>query len=174
MIMEGESRERVAEKEENLGEKLRRGLLVGKREGPCTPVVSSWRLFPTGLHNHTNIKDDPSFSFAINTSTRAISVSARKLAAALWEHHYYISPPKMHRPNHTSGVTSSGPHPRLRCLRHHYLHKDKPLDLSNLQAHNCPSSPDLVLYILYASFRDLGILSLANWGFPSFVSFALI
>lgn len=35
------SGEGEAEKEENLGEKLRRGVvLLGKKGGPCTPVLS--------------------------------------------------------------------------------------------------------------------------------------
>ena len=60
------SEEGEAEKVEKLGEKLRRGVLVGKSRGPFTPVPSwSW------AHN--------------NHSSSVLSLSARKLAAALWE-----------------------------------------------------------------------------------------
>ncbi|KAL0393632.1 UNVERIFIED_CONTAM: hypothetical protein Slati_4329400 [Sesamum latifolium] len=135
------SGEGPAEKRENLGEKLRR---VGKRGGQTTPVASFWRPKELKLlaaaaaphtaggggreefqDNTTHIKDIP---------FRVAAVSARKLAATLWElHHYKLPLDTMH---HGAGV----PLPRLRRLNHQHLYKDKgglePLDPS-------PGSPDL-------------------------------
>ena len=151
------SGEEGAEKKENLGEKLRRGVvLVGKRrEGPCTtPVVSSWRLFSSLSGHQTIIKEDPFLLLpysqpAINITNTAANntVSVRKLAAALWELQQYLPLAKMHRGAHSNGGGGAGlPPPRLRHLHpHHHLHKDKgTLDLSNFLADNSPSSPDQV------------------------------
>ncbi|KAL2347996.1 hypothetical protein Fmac_001996 [Flemingia macrophylla] len=93
---------RGAEKEEKLGEKLRRGLLVGKRKskGPCTP-----------LQDH-----------------KFHSLSARNLAAALWEFNQLF---QMYRP-----PTNNAADPRLR--RHH---RDKAPDTSNFFAHASPPQP---------------------------------
>lgn len=126
------SGEEPAEKGENFGEKLRR---VGKRGGQTTPVASFWRLEEFKLleaaaaapcskelqeycgtsHNY-NLKQNPS------------SVSARKLAATLWElHHYKL---QLHQMHHGGGA----PLPRLRRLHHDHLYKDnsglEPLDPS--------------------------------------------
>ncbi|XP_042481500.1 uncharacterized protein At5g41620-like [Macadamia integrifolia] len=65
----------AAEKQEFLGIKLRRGILVGKRGCPCTPVPT-WKL---GGAQDTTIKDP---------LTLPPTVSARKLAANLWELHH--------------------------------------------------------------------------------------
>lgn len=151
----GESGEGGAEKEENLGEKLRRGVLVGKRGGPSTPVVSSWGLLVSAEHgaiiNHPvhHQQPQPSSSIAI--------VSARKLAASLWEFHHYQPLHKMqNRGGAHSHSNGGGPPPRLRHLHHHHhLHKDKGLHLSNFLVDNCPSSPEQV----HTLFSDLGILS---------------
>ncbi|KAL5551898.1 hypothetical protein UlMin_002074, partial [Ulmus minor] len=145
MKREGESGEGGAEKEENLGEKLRRGVLVGKRGGPSTPVVSSWRLF----FIDTSIKDPSSSSPSAFIASGPPSVSVRKLAAALWEFQSYHPISKMHRGGHGNGGgaagAGAGAHPpRLRHLHHHrhHVHKDKGLDLSNFLADNSPSSPE--------------------------------
>lgn len=66
-------REREGKKQEFMGLKLKRGILVGKRGGTCTPSPT-WRfgfeeedlIFPT-------------------TTTTAATLSARKLGANLWE-----------------------------------------------------------------------------------------
>ncbi|XP_047166144.1 uncharacterized protein At5g41620-like isoform X1 [Vigna umbellata] len=122
------SEEEEAEKEEKLGEKLRRGVLVGKSRGPSTP-------FPSWLsHTHTNkyIWDH--------------SVSARKLAAALWEFNHSFPLFQMHRSaannaQPSAAAAAAAPDPRHR--RHHYiLHKDKALHISNFLADASPSSPD--------------------------------
>ncbi|KAM1584966.1 hypothetical protein ACFX1Z_037890 [Malus domestica] len=152
MKKEGESGEGGEEKEENLGEKLRgrrrRGVLIRKSTGggPTTPVSSwSWRpCCPFGLDPIIN-KDS---HFTINTSSSSsYSVSARKLAAALWEFQHFQFLPKMHRGPHTNGGGGGGgaPPPRLRHLQlqHHHLSRDKKaLDLSHFLADNSPSSPD--------------------------------
>ncbi|KAF3955316.1 hypothetical protein ACB098_01G147300 [Castanea mollissima] len=143
MKREGKSGEGEAEKEENLGEKLRRGaLLVGKRGGPSTPV-HSWRLWaplpPSTLAAHDTIinnKDYFPFSHSLP------SPSARKLAAALWEFQHYFPLSKMHRGVSNGG--GGGADSRLRRHPHHHykLSKDKGLDLSHFLADNSPSSPE--------------------------------
>ncbi|KAK9279418.1 hypothetical protein L1049_013097 [Liquidambar formosana] len=72
MEREGKGGEREEEKQELMGKKLKRGMLVGKRGGPCTPSPT-WRLgFAEDDHN----KDFLTFPSA---------VSARTLGANLWE-----------------------------------------------------------------------------------------
>ncbi|KAK2966465.1 hypothetical protein RJ640_018994 [Escallonia rubra] len=119
----------TAEKQEgNLGEKLKRGsLAVGKRGGHTTPVLSPWRLQQLPGEQDSIISEAPP-AFA--------SVSARKLAASLWELDQYKLPlSKMHQ-----GV--SGPPPKPRRHHHHHLLKDKVLDSHDPS----PSSPDLVQF----------------------------
>lgn len=128
------SGEEPAAKGENFGEKLRR---VGKRGGQTTPVASFWRLEELKLLQpaaatkesldcgDNNINHNPS---------QIPGVSARKLAATLWELHHYKR--QLHQMHHGSGA----PLPRLRRLNHEQLYKDKtalePLDPS-------PASLDL-------------------------------
>ncbi|XP_043715930.1 uncharacterized protein At5g41620-like [Telopea speciosissima] len=75
MEREEKSGDGAAEKQEFLGIKLKRGILVGKRGGPCTPVPT-WKF--EGAQD-TTIKDPLPLP---------PTVSARKLAANLWELHY--------------------------------------------------------------------------------------
>ncbi|KAK7406074.1 hypothetical protein VNO78_07691 [Psophocarpus tetragonolobus] len=115
------SEEGEAEKVENLGEKLRRGVLVGKSRGPCTPV-------PSWVHKH--IQD--------HHNCTLVSVSARKLAAALWEFNHCFPLFQMHRSS--NNAAGAGADPRLR--RHHYiLHKDKAPDIANFLPDASPTSP---------------------------------
>ena len=149
--MKGKSGGRATEKEERLREKLKRGVLVGKRVGPfsCTPV-RNWKPLPTA---HVSIIDsadtnslqeeqeEPPLLLFNNSNT--VVVSARKLAAALWEfNHYLPSLSKMHRGVH---ISNGGGDSRLRRheKRHHFL-KDKGLDLSQFLADPTPISPDQV------------------------------
>ncbi|XWS61683.1 hypothetical protein CRYUN_Cryun07bG0146900 [Craigia yunnanensis] len=124
MKREEKSGERVAEKGENLCEKLsRRVLLVGNRKGggPCTPPPS-WKLYNPQSHLHHD--DIP-----------PLTVSARKLAASLWEFHQYHPrhQPKMHRGvNNTNG--------RYHQRHHNNLFKYKGMDFSHFLADPCPSS----------------------------------
>ncbi|XVF13034.1 hypothetical protein REPUB_Repub08aG0172900 [Reevesia pubescens] len=140
MKREDKSGEGVAEKEENLCEKLsKRVLLVGnkKGEGPCTPLPS-WKLYhpepqPQALfHHHNSILLPP-----------PASVSARKLAASLWEFHQYFPDhhqPKMHR---SSGINNTNGRNHQRHHHHNNLFKDKDIDFSHFLADPCPSSdPD--------------------------------
>ncbi|XP_028774828.1 uncharacterized protein At5g41620 [Neltuma alba] len=121
-----------AEKEENLGEKLRRGVLAGKRAGPATPVLS-WRLW----FSHDTIIKDHHLHLHLHHHHQPSSVSARKLASALWEFHHYYFP--MHRPSN-NGVSSD---PRLRRHHHYHLHKDNPpTHLTSFLPDASPSSPD--------------------------------
>ncbi|KAK6918280.1 hypothetical protein RJ641_016702 [Dillenia turbinata] len=98
-------------KEEMLGIKLKRWILVGKRAGPCTPSPT-WKRLGGGIsishpdHHHFNQEH----SLALTTA-----VSARKLCANLWEvQPHLVSLSKMSK---NSGV------PKLR------LHKNKASDL---------------------------------------------
>ncbi|KAF5734216.1 hypothetical protein HS088_TW16G00661 [Tripterygium wilfordii] len=128
-----------AEKEESIGEKLGRVVLF-KKAGPSTPVRPC--LLPPKAHD------------SISASPPPPAVSARKLAAALWEFHYYLLPlSKMHR-----GVngTSNGAPPadsRIRHRRHHHhdhhphqqqhhRFRDKGFELSHFLPDPSPSSPD--------------------------------
>lgn len=143
----GKSGEEPAEKQgENLGEKLRRGVLLGGKKGggQHTPVLPPWRLLPAAGSNgpSSSNADAQDSTFVITNNLPPSLVSARELAATLWEHHQYRLPfSKMHR-----GVP--GPPPRLRRLNHHHHHhhnKDKGLE----QPDPSPSSPDLVKTWLY-------------------------
>ncbi|XP_031281447.1 uncharacterized protein At5g41620-like [Pistacia vera] len=120
----------VAEKEENLGEKLRRGVLVAKRGGPSTPTASTWRLWPS-LEAQAQAHD--------STIKENTHLSARKLAAALWEFHHYFPLSKMHRGVNFNGVSSDS---KMRRHRPHQLYKDKAFDLSHFLADPSPSSPE--------------------------------
>ncbi|XVF51384.1 hypothetical protein PTKIN_Ptkin04bG0180900 [Pterospermum kingtungense] len=137
MKREEKSGERVAEKEENLCEKLglsrRRVLLVGNRKGgggPCTPL-SSWRLYhPQPQLHHLN-----------NTPPSAppapAAVSARNLAASLWEFHQYF-PHHHHQPKMHRGVNNTNGRYHQRPQR-----KDKAIGFSHFLDDPCPSSdPD--------------------------------
>lgn len=131
MEREEKSEHGVAEKEENLGEKLRRGVLLATRGGPSTPTASSWRLWPSlEARAHDSIIKENSH------------LSARKLAAALWEFHRQFPRSKMHRGVNFNGVSDS----KMRRHRppHHQLHKEKSLDLSHFLADPSPSSPEQV------------------------------
>ncbi|XP_057969295.1 uncharacterized protein At5g41620-like [Malania oleifera] len=122
----GKREEGVEEKEECLGEKLKRGVLVGKRGGLCTPVF---------------VVKDPLFV----TVPPPPPVSARKLAASLWEIHRYPPLSKMHR-----GDTVPPPPPPLSRLRrrHHHHHqqhhyRDRAFEIPTTTLDDpSPSSPD--------------------------------
>ncbi|KAK1565346.1 hypothetical protein Q3G72_024529 [Acer saccharum] len=151
MKRESKSGQGAAEKEENLGEKLRRGVWVGKRRGPTTPIVSSWRFWPSKFEEEARgciIKGEEEEENATTTH-----VSARKLAAALWEFHQYqyhnLPISKMqHRGGNNvnaNGVSDS----RIRRHRqhqhqnqHHHHYKEKGLDFSHFLVDPTPSSPD--------------------------------
>lgn len=129
------SAEWEAEKEENLIEKLRRGVvLTGKKGGPCTPVLS-WQHWAPPSHD-TIINNN-----ALNPP------AARKLAAAFWEfQQLYFPLSEMHR---SVSNGAAGSESRLRRRRHHHHHynklsRDNGLDLSHFLADNSPSSPDQV------------------------------
>ncbi|KAE9612881.1 hypothetical protein Lal_00027727 [Lupinus albus] len=119
------SGEGKAEKEEKLGEKLR--AVLGKSKGICTPLPywkTLWEI-NKDQHHHHHQQLFPS------------TVSARNLAAALWEFHQHFQ-------MHHRGAGGAGGDPRLR--RHHYnLHKDKAIvapEISNFLGDASLSSPD--------------------------------
>ncbi|XP_073124561.1 uncharacterized protein At5g41620-like [Henckelia pumila] len=117
------SGEGPAKKRENLGEKL---LRVGKRGGHTTPVAPFWRpkelsllaAAATAPHGDGGEEQVQGKSLACvgENPSQVPRVSARKLAATLWElHHYKLPLEKMN-------------HPRLRRLnhqRHQQLYKEK-------------------------------------------------
>ncbi|CDP12107.1 unnamed protein product [Coffea canephora] len=125
-----------AEKQENLGEKLKR---VGKRGGHSTPVVPFWRL---ELQLQLQQQNLPRPLLAANSTISLFqfpSVSARKLAATLWElHHYKLPLSRMHQ-----GVGIAPP--RIRRLHYHQHHQHHPYDDKGDLQHPdpSPSSPDL-------------------------------
>ncbi|QHO41938.1 hypothetical protein HN51_007740 [Arachis hypogaea] len=127
---EGKSEGGEAEKVEKLGEKLKRGVLVGKSKGPCTPVPS-WKLLWGNnniIHHHHSLHP--------HHHPHSATVSARKLAAALWEFHHYFPIFPMHRAN--GAAPAAAP-----AGRHHYnLHKDKAPDISNFFPDASTASPD--------------------------------
>ncbi|CAK7335650.1 unnamed protein product [Dovyalis caffra] len=149
--MKGKSGEGAAEKEERLREKLKRGVLVGKRVGPfsCTPV-RLWKPLPTAhvsiidstnINSHREEQEEPPLLLFNNTNTAA--VSARKLAAALWEfQHYLPSLSKMHRGVHLTNGGGGGDSRFRRHEKRHHFFKDRGLDLSHFLADPSPSSPD--------------------------------
>lgn len=114
-----------AEKKENLGEKLKRGVLVGKSRAPYTP-----------LHSGTIIKDHQTLLNNNNNN----NVSARKLAAALWEFNHYFPLFQMHRPLTNGAAAADSRHRR----RNYTLNKEKAPDISNFLADASPSSPEQV------------------------------
>lgn len=146
----------VAEKEEFLGEKLKRGLMVGKRVGPfaCTPV-RHWNRIASqpSAHFSTIDEEEPKLSPFYN-SNKFSAVSARKLAAAVWEFQHYPPLSRMHRGvhinnhNHNNG-SAAGDH---RWRRHQNRRKDKALDLSHFLADPSPSSPDQVCLVFNLGF----------------------
>lgn len=133
------SGERVAQKKENLGIKLRREVLLRKSKGPSTPLPSSssslWLLPNNSNHCSSSVTRDHQ-PLPPTTTT----VSARKLAAALWEFDHYSPLFPMHRPVNNGGAADS----RLRRRGHYTLHKDKAPDISNFLIDASPSSPDQV------------------------------
>ncbi|KAJ9173682.1 hypothetical protein P3X46_016795 [Hevea brasiliensis] len=130
----------AAKKEERLGEKLRRGALVGKRVGLfcCTPV-SLWIASPPTAHFSiiANNQEEPSFSL----TKLATVVSARKLAAAFWEFQYSKMHRGVHINNHSNGAASGDPRLRRHQNRRH-LFKEKGLDLAHCLVDHSRSSPD--------------------------------
>ncbi|GLU05904.1 hypothetical protein SLE2022_229770 [Rubroshorea leprosula] len=117
----------VAEKEENLGEKLSRTvLLVGNRRGgPCTPLPS-WKLYHPPHHSGTQ---------------HPPAVSARKLAATLWDFHHHDHDHHLSDSNMQRSINSNNGRHHHHRQRNHF--KDKGIDLSQFLHDHCPSSdPD--------------------------------
>ncbi|CAI8589346.1 unnamed protein product [Vicia faba] len=129
------SGERVAQKKENLGIKLKREVLLRKSKGPSTPLPSSSSYSLSLLPNHNKHCNS---SVTRDHQTLPTTVSARKLAAALWEFNHYSSLFPMHRPLNNGAAADS----RLRRRGHYTLHKDKAPDIGNFLVDASPSSPD--------------------------------
>lgn len=119
--MEGgeKGRARERQKQEFMGKKLKRGVLVGKRAGPCTPSPT-WRLGFSQNDATSSIDKD------LDCST---SVSARKLGANLWDIQSHLPVADMNRAGGR--------------LRHHH-HKDKGFELPTHFVDPPHSPPDQV------------------------------
>lgn len=96
-----ESREKGGEREVKkqglMVKKLKRGMLVGKRGGPCTPPPT-WRLELNDNNSNNNIQEFLTFP----NPTTSTSISARKLCSNLWEiqpHHHCngVTRPRRHQ-----------------------------------------------------------------------------
>jgi len=133
-----EERERVCameRREDKRGglmvEKLREGVLVGKKGGPSTPPPT-WRLeLPSQYNGSDNVQEFLNFP----TSS---SLSARKLCANLWEllpHQQQHTPPvKMNK----LGTNLSRRRRNRRRLRHP---KDTASEVNNTQLAEPPDTP---------------------------------
>ncbi|XP_050229764.1 uncharacterized protein At5g41620-like isoform X2 [Mercurialis annua] len=143
-------------KSEEKEEKLRRCVLVGKKVGPfsCTPV----RLWRSHVLYYSS---SPTAHFSLTANTQQEepasnnNITARKLAAVLWEFQHYPPLSKMHRGahitngNHTNGGGGGGGGGDARLRRHqnhrhHHLFKDKGIDLSQFLGDPSASSMDQV------------------------------
>ncbi|CAN4127273.1 unnamed protein product [Withania somnifera] len=134
-----------AEKQENLVEKLKK---IGKRGGHTTPVIPFLRLQQYYYHHHSGGGVGGGQESGIGENPFENScISARKLAAILWELHQYNIPfSEMHHHHHQgTHVNSNVPNSRIRRLQpyrhhHHFLYGD-----SRVLEHPdpSPSSPDL-------------------------------
>ncbi|KAK4802130.1 hypothetical protein SAY86_000333 [Trapa natans] len=134
----GEKSGEEAEKLENLRGKLRRRgvLLVSSRKrGPSTSTPV--RLF--GFTRELIISPDAAANPPLpppSSSSSSRYISARKLAAALWEFHHYFPFSRMHR---GAAVSNGGP-PRLRRLKDKDDGRD--FEAAHFMADPSPSSPD--------------------------------
>ncbi|OVA01885.1 hypothetical protein BVC80_9079g19 [Macleaya cordata] len=128
-VEKGESGEAgSAEKQEALGVKLRRGILVGKRGGPCTPSPT-WKL---------SSSDDNLTTNKASLTLPSSSISARKLGANLWEIHQ-LSLAKMRK----GGISRQLHHHKEKDPHEHPTHffhpscnpPDQPESASSLKRH---------------------------------------
>lgn len=123
MEKEEKVRGRDAKREEFLGLKLKRGMLVGKRGGNSTPSPT-WRFGLTQTEG-SRLQD---FTFPSNFTT---TISARKLGANLWE----VQP-------HQEAVKMSKGAPPKPHQHHKHKEKDKDKDFELLnQVDQPPQSP---------------------------------
>ncbi|CAK9165826.1 unnamed protein product [Ilex paraguariensis] len=116
MEREQKVRERELKKEEFMGIKLKRGFLVGKRGGNCTPSPT-WKF--------SSAQPDGSLVQNLTFPTNA-TLSARKLGANLWE----VQP-------HLKVINMSKGDPRL---RHH--HKDNGFVIPNKLEEDSDGPPE--------------------------------
>lgn len=155
MERESEMKNRAQKLGEKLGkekswEKVLLLAACRKKDGggaPCTTPVVSWEQL--GASN-TMIKGDP-FSLS---SISSFQISARKLAAALWEFQHYFTPATIY-----FGVNN--PHRMRRHL--HRVNKDEGIDHHHHHHQTLPLDPDLG----GSPDHDVRFLSclFATWGF---------
>lgn len=131
------SEEGIAEKKENLGVKLRKRVLVGKRRGPSTPSPA-WRLGP--------------LQGSIIENKGAHVLSARKLAATLWEIHHFLPLARMHRGGGGDGGGPPPPPPLKLRQRNYFRYRDKGPELPASLADPLPTSPDQVHFSFFWVF----------------------
>ncbi|XP_068667133.1 uncharacterized protein At5g41620-like [Aristolochia californica] len=118
--MEGEKGVAEGQKHEFLGSKLKRGILVGKKGGPCTPVPT-WRL-GDAHDNKGGLTIAPS------------GVSARKLGANLWEIQG-LPASKMSRGVRVRHHKDKGLERHTRLADPHHSPPDQPESASSLRRH---------------------------------------
>ncbi|KAK7292752.1 hypothetical protein RJT34_15605 [Clitoria ternatea] len=131
-----ERRKKVEEGEDKRGrlmvEKLKEGVFVGKKGGPCTPPPT-WRLeLPSQQIGSDNLQQQ-FLNFSNSTS-----LSARNLCANLWEilPHQHTPLPKMNKPPTTLRR-------RRRHLRRNRRHsKDTASEVNNNNNNQLPHPPD--------------------------------
>ncbi|XAR55107.1 hypothetical protein NMG60_11030504 [Bertholletia excelsa] len=118
-----------AEKRGSLGEKLKSEAVVGKRGGQQTPVLPPWRFLLLASSSASGRADQDRNNIFQAPPPRLPSVSARKLAATLWELHHYRLP--------LSATMHHGGAARIHSRR--LRRQAVAVDL----AHPSPSSPEL-------------------------------
>ncbi|KAJ8526979.1 hypothetical protein K7X08_029456 [Anisodus acutangulus] len=136
----GKSEQGPAEKQENLSEKLKK---IGKSGGHTTPVIPFLRL-QNYHHSGAVVQESAIGATPLQNNT---CVSARKLAAIVWELHQYNIPfTKMHHNNsgHVSNSNNVVPS-RIRRLQPYRHHRHHLYEDSRVLEHPdpSPSSPDL-------------------------------
>ncbi|TKY61302.1 hypothetical protein E2542_SST11152 [Spatholobus suberectus] len=95
-----ERREKGEKREGLMVEKLKGGVVVGKRGGPSTPPPT-WRLeFPSQQNENGNNKNKSLLQEFLNIPTTSTTLSARNLCAKLWQiqPHQLAPLPKMNNP----------------------------------------------------------------------------
>jgi hypothetical protein len=140
-----ESREKGGEREVKkqglMVKKLKRGMLVGKRGGPCTPPPT-WRLELNDNNSNNNIQEFLTFP----NPTTSTSISARKLCSNLWE----IQPH-----HHCNGVTR----PRRHQRRNKRFQISKHLvDPPNTPPHQVPLLPAFTMLFSLYCLLNLNVL----------------
>ncbi|CAI0444637.1 unnamed protein product [Linum tenue] len=142
-----------AEKKETLALKLKKLQSVG--HPPDSTPVRLWLRVREVEHQKNQHDPVPSsssssprdFTAGYSRSRNSPTVSARKLAAAVWEFHHYRPLSKMHRGANFTGNSGGGGGGHRQQSRHRGF-KGKGIDVSRFLPDPSPSSPDQDVVIL--------------------------